>query len=76
MLVLTRGKDEGIQIGADVRIVVLSVSGDQVRLGIEAPREKSILRDEVFERVAAANSEAASYADPEENAGPAEEGKT
>ena len=76
MLVLTRGRDEGIRVGADVRVVVLSVSGDQVRLGIEAPREKSILRDEVFERIAAANSEAASYAAPDEVGGQGEEEKS
>ena len=62
MLVLTRRGEEGIHIGADVRIVVLDISGDQVRIGIEAPAHKSILRDEVFERVARANSEAAKSA--------------
>ena len=59
MLVLTRRRDQGIRVGSDVRIVVLSVSGEQVRIGIEAPAHKSILRDEVFERIAQANSDAA-----------------
>ena len=62
MLVLTRKKGEGLQVGSDVRIVVLGVDRDQVRLGIEAPRGKSILRDEVFERLAVANREAAQAA--------------
>jgi carbon storage regulator len=62
MLVLTRRLSEGIRIGADVRIVVLAVNGDQVRVGIEAPRGKTILRDEVFERLVADNLEAASHA--------------
>ena len=62
MLVLTRKRGEGVQIGSDIRIVVLEVAGDQIRLGIDAPRGKSILRDEIFERLAAANREAASHA--------------
>ncbi len=64
MLVLTRRPQEGIRIGPDVRVVVLGVSGDYVRLGIEAPASRSILRDEVFARVARANSEAAGHAQP------------
>jgi carbon storage regulator CsrA len=47
-----------------VRIVVLEVSGEQVRIGIDAPASKSILRDEVFDRIAKANSEAARHAEP------------
>ena len=62
MLVLTRRPNEGVHVGADVRVVVLGVSGDQVRLGFEAPSRTSILRDEVFARVAGANSEAALHA--------------
>lgn len=62
MLVLTRRLREGIRIGSDVRIVVLGVSGDQVRIGIAAPARKTILRDEVFERLAEANCEAAHHA--------------
>jgi carbon storage regulator len=64
MLVLSRRPQEGIRVGADVRIVVLAVSGDHVRIGIEAPECKSILRDEVFTRVALANGEAADHARP------------
>jgi carbon storage regulator len=59
MLVLTRGRGQGIRVGREVRIVVLEVSGDQVRLGIEAPRDQAILRDELFARAAEANDEAA-----------------
>ena len=59
MLVLTRRLDEGIRVGRDVRIVVLEISGDQVRLGIAAPRDQAILRDELFARAAEANSDAA-----------------
>jgi carbon storage regulator len=47
MLVLTRRPNQAIVIGGDVTITVLEVRGDQVRLGITAPREISVHRDEV-----------------------------
>lgn len=46
MLILTRRKDERILIGNDITILVVKVSGDQVRLGIEAPADVVILRDD------------------------------
>jgi carbon storage regulator len=46
-LVLTRRKGEVITIGADIRVTVLSVSGGQVRLGIEAPRSVVVDREEI-----------------------------
>lgn len=67
MLVLTRRRQQGIRLGSDIRIVVLEISGDQVRLGIDAPRDQAILRDEVFARVAAANSAAAERLAPAED---------
>ncbi len=60
MLVLTRRQGESIRIGSDVRITIVASSGGQVRLAIDAPTEVSILREELFEKVAAANLEAAS----------------
>ena len=75
MLVLTRRPDQGIRVGSDVRVVVLGVSGDQVRIGIEAPRHRAILRDEVFARIAAENSEAASHARPAAEALPGADGE-
>ena len=59
MLVLTRKDDESVRIGPDVRIRVLQISGRQVRLGIEAPADVQIVREELYERTAAANREAA-----------------
>ena len=50
MLVLTREVDETILIGDDIAIMVLSIRGTQVRLGIDAPRHVSIDRGEVRER--------------------------
>jgi carbon storage regulator len=49
MLVLTRGIDEGIVIGDNIRITVVRVSGGVVRIGIEAPRDATILRGEHLE---------------------------
>jgi len=49
MLVLTRHKDESIMIGENVRVVVVEIHGDRVRLGIIAPRDVSVHRQEVFD---------------------------
>ena len=48
MLVLTRHANQSIMIGADVVVTVLEVRGDQVRLGISAPRSVGVHREEVF----------------------------
>ena len=50
MLVLTRRRDESIVIDGHIVVRVLKVSGGQVRLGIEAPRDVSVVRTEVLER--------------------------
>ena len=49
MLVLTRKEQEAIMIGDSIVVRVLEVRGDQVRLGIEAPREVVVHREEVYE---------------------------
>ncbi|MEZ5074240.1 MAG: carbon storage regulator CsrA [Solirubrobacterales bacterium] len=49
MLVLTRKTNQSIVIGGNVEITVLSVSGDKVRIGIEAPRDIDVFRSEVLE---------------------------
>lgn len=59
MLVLTRRAGESIVIGDEVRVVVLDVRGDTVRLGIEAPRSVQVHRAEVYAEVQAANAAAA-----------------
>lgn len=51
MLVLTRKLDERIFIGDDIIITVVSVRGDQVRLGIDAPRHIRVDREEVLDRI-------------------------
>jgi carbon storage regulator len=62
VLVLTRRANQSIMIGADVVVTVLEVRGDQVRIGIEAPRSISVHREEVFRELEAANRAAASPA--------------
>ena len=51
MLVLTRKPSQSIMIGDGVEVQVLSVSGEKVRLGITAPRDVSIFRNEVYDRI-------------------------
>ncbi len=51
MLVLTRKPGQSIMIGDGVEVQVLSVAGEKVRLGITAPRDVSIFRNEVYERI-------------------------
>ena len=49
MLVLSRKKGEGIIINGDVRVVVIEIRGDKVRLGIEAPSNVPVDREEIHE---------------------------
>jgi len=51
MLVLTRRTDESLNIGDSITITILSIEGDKVKLGINAPREITILRHEIFQAV-------------------------
>jgi carbon storage regulator len=63
VLVLTRRATQSIMIGHDVVVTVLEVRGDQVRLGIRAPRDVEVHREEVFAALQAANRTAASPPD-------------
>ncbi|MCG6157568.1 carbon storage regulator CsrA [Rubinisphaera margarita] len=51
MLVLSRKQDEKIIIGDNISLMVISIQGDKVRLGIEAPKDVSIHRQEVYEAI-------------------------
>lgn len=51
MLVLTRKADESITIGNNIKISVLEVKGNQIKLGIEAPKNIPINRSEVYEKI-------------------------
>ncbi|MCU1500375.1 MAG: csrA [Acidimicrobiales bacterium] len=59
MLVLTRRPNQSIVIGGDVVVTVLEIRGDQVRLGIRAPRDVDVHRDEVWAELQQANRAAA-----------------
>ncbi|MBH9968841.1 carbon storage regulator CsrA [[Bacillus] enclensis] len=58
MLVLTRKTGEAIQIGEDIEISIVSVKGDQVKLGINAPKNIDIHRKEVYLTIQEENAEA------------------
>ncbi|WP_431807128.1 carbon storage regulator CsrA [Lysinibacillus sphaericus] len=60
MLVLSRKKDESIMIGDQIEIKILAVEGDQIKLGIVAPKTVKVHRSEVFEAIQAQNKEALS----------------
>jgi carbon storage regulator len=51
MLVLSRKKNESIVINNDIKIVVVEIRGDKVRLGVEAPKEVPVHRREVFDAI-------------------------
>lgn len=63
MLVLTRRIDESIIVGNEITITVLEVRGDQVRIGIQAPRSVQVHREEVFRQIEEENAQAARSAE-------------
>ncbi len=65
MLILTRKVGETLTIGDNIQVTVLEVRGKQVRLGIGAPAEVVVLRDELFQRLAQENQQAAGFLYPD-----------
>ncbi len=61
MLVLTRKLGEGITIGDDVTITIVEMKGGNVRIGINAPKNMKIYRQEVYDRIVEENREAAHW---------------
>lgn len=53
MLILTRKTGESLLVGDDVEITVLSIRGNQVKLGVKAPQEISVHRQEIYQRIKA-----------------------
>lgn len=59
MLILARKKGEAIQIGNGIEIKVISIQGDQVKIGIEAPKTVEVYRKEIYEQIQEENKQAA-----------------
>ena len=60
MLALTRKKGEALMLNNDIEITILEIKGDQVKIGIEAPREVSIYRKEIYLQIQKENAESMS----------------
>ena len=58
MLVLTRRVGQSIMIGNDVKVTVLEIRNDQVRIGVDAPRRVQVHREEIYEQIARENAAA------------------
>ncbi len=65
MLVLSRKANESIMIGLDIKVEILEIRGNVVRLGIKAPREISVVRSELRERLVADEIQRGSAASPQ-----------
>jgi carbon storage regulator len=62
MLILSRKVNEKIMIGEDISVSIIEVRGDQVRLGVDAPKNVKVFRQEVFDAIRAENRAAAESA--------------
>ena len=69
MLVLTRKSNQSIMIGDDIEVSVLSIMGEKVRIGIQAPRDIPVFRKEVYLEIQAERAQAADGAREEVDAG-------
>ena len=59
MLILSRKVDEKIKIGNDITLTIIEINGDQVKIGVEAPKNVKVFRQEVFNAIQKQNKEAA-----------------
>lgn len=59
MLILTRKQGESVAIGDDIQVTIVDIQGKQVKLGVRAPREIAVHRQEIFEKIQEENIRAA-----------------
>jgi len=57
MLILTRKRYQSVMIGDDIKVTILDVSGDQVRVGIDAPRTIPVHREEIYHKIQQQNED-------------------
>lgn len=67
MLILTRKPGESVYIGDDVKITIVEIKGHQIRVGIDAPKEKRIYREEIYLQILEENKQAAATSDVSES---------
>lgn len=60
MLILSRKTDQAIKIGDNITITIIDIHGDQVKIGVDAPRDVKVFRQEVFNAIKTENTAAAS----------------
>ena len=60
MLILTRKKGESLHIGDNIKIVITEIKGGDVRIGIDAPKELGVYREEIYKRIQQQNAAPAS----------------